>query len=95
MNCKMHFLKRAKLSELVILLSRLFHSFTVDFSFLKKVCYDIEQRNVVDIISCSICCPIGGDFIKQIFRGLIFSYFKEIAKFSKPTRCFKDSKPNS
>ena len=51
---------------------------------LKKSMFDIEPRNVVNIISCSICCPSGGDFIKQILRGLIFSYLKEIAKFSKP-----------
>ena len=40
MNCKMVFLKRARLSELLILLSRLFHSITVDGKneFLKKVC---------------------------------------------------------
>ena len=51
---------------------------------LRKTIFDIEPRNVVDIISCSICCPSGGDFIKQILRGLIFSHPKEIAKFSKP-----------
>ena len=45
---------------------------------------DIEPRNVVDFISCSIRCPSGWDFIKQILTGLIFSYLKEIAKFSKP-----------
>ena len=39
MICKMLFLKRARLSELLILLSRLFHSITVDekYEFLKKV----------------------------------------------------------
>ena len=41
MNCKskMLFLKTATLSELLILLSRLFHSITVDekYEFLKKV----------------------------------------------------------
>ena len=99
MNCKMLFLKRAKPSELLIVLSKLFHSITVNgknnFFLKKKVCYDIEPRNVVFIISYSICCPIGEDFIKQIFRELILSCLKEIVKFSNPTRCFKDSKPNS
>ena len=28
--------------------------------------FNIEQSNVVDIISFSIFCPSGGDFIKQI-----------------------------
>ena len=51
---------------------------------LKKSIFDIEPRNVVDIIYCSIFCPTGRDFIKEILRGLIFSYLKEIAKFSKP-----------
>ena len=86
MNCKMLFLKRAKLSELLILLSRLFHSITVDGKneLLKKM-FDIEPRNVVDIISCSVCCPSGGDFIKEVLRGLIFSYLKKTAKCSKPS----------
>ena len=39
--------------------------------------FDIEPRNVADIISCSVCCPSGGDFIKEILRGLIFSYLKK------------------
>ena len=51
---------------------------------LKKNMFGIELRNVVDIISCSICCPNGGDFIKQILRGLNLSYLKEIVRFSKP-----------
>ena len=44
MNCKMLFLKRARLSELLILLSRLFHSITVDRKneFLKKLCLTLN-----------------------------------------------------
>ena len=44
MNCKILFLKRTKLSELLILLSRLFHSITVDGKneFLKKVCLTLN-----------------------------------------------------
>ena len=40
MNCKMLFLKRVRLSELFILLSRLFHLITKDGKkeFLKKIC---------------------------------------------------------
>ena len=74
-----------KLSELLIPWSRLFHSITVGGKskfFKKNLIFDIVRRNVVDITSSSIRCPSGGDFIKQIFRGLIFSYFKEITKFS-------------
>ena len=50
---------------------------------LKKSMFDIEPRNFADIISCSMYCPSGGVFIKQILGGLIFSYLKKIAKFSK------------
>ena len=87
-NCKMLFLKRARLSELLILLSRLFHSIIVDGKneFLKKVY--IKPMNVTDIISCSVCCPSGGDFIKEILRELIFSCLKKIEKFSKPPPFF-------
>ena len=44
MNCKMLFLKRARLSELLTLLSRLFHSITVDRKneFLKKLCLTLN-----------------------------------------------------
>ena len=44
MNCKMLFLKRVRLSELLILLSRLFHSITMDGKneFLKKVCLTLN-----------------------------------------------------
>ena len=41
--------------------------------------FDIEPRNVAGIISCSVCCPSGEDFIKEILRRLIFSYLKKIA----------------
>ena len=63
MNYKMLFLKIAKLSEFVIPLSRLFHLITVNRKneFLKKSMFDIEPRNLVDIISCSVCIPSGGD----------------------------------
>ena len=50
--------------------------------------FDTEPRNVADIISCSVYCPSGRDFIKEILRGLIFSYLKKIAKFSKPPQLF-------
>ena len=50
--------------------------------------FNIEPRNVADIISCSVYSPSGRDFIKEILRGLIFSYLKTIAKFSKPPPLF-------
>ena len=86
MNCKILFLKRAKVSELPILFVKiiLLYYNGRDERVLEKSMFDIELRNVVDIISCSICFPSGGDFIKQTLRELIFSYFKEIAKIFKP-----------
>ena len=78
MDRKILFLKRAKL---LILLSRLSHSITYDRKneFLKKV--DIEPRYIVNIISCSVCCPSGGDFIKEILRRLIFVILKNSKVF--------------
>ena len=44
MNYKMLFIKRARLSEFLILLPRLFHSITVDGrnEFLKEVCLTLS-----------------------------------------------------
>ena len=55
---------------------------------LKKSMFDIEPRNVANIISWSVCCPSGGDFIKEVLRGMIFSYLKKTAEFSKPLPLF-------
>ena len=55
---------------------------------LKKSMFEIQPKNVVDIISCSICCLSGVDLIKEILRGLVFSYLKETAKFSKTPSLF-------
>ena len=38
--------------------------------------FEIKPRNFFNIISCLMCCPSDGDFIKEILRGLIFSYLK-------------------
>ena len=45
--------------------------------------FDIVPRNVANIIHCSICYVSGEDFIKKNTKGLMFSYLKEVAKFSK------------
>ena len=57
--------------------------------------FDIKPRNVADIISCSVCCPSGGNSIKEILGGLIFSYLKKEESFPNHRCCNKDSKPNS
>ena len=79
-NCKMFFLKREKLSELLILLSRLFNSFTVGGKneFLKKVCLTLNQGmfSVLFLVLYSV-----------LVVGILsnrYLYFKEIAMFSKP-----------
>ena len=53
MNCKMLFLKRAKLSELFILLLRLFHLVTVDGKneFFKKVCLTLNLTLNIGMLS--------------------------------------------
>ena len=86
MNCKMLFLKKSKTFRTPYTLVKTIPLYYTggEERVLKKSMSDIEPRNVVDIISCSICCPSGGDIIKQILMGLIFSYLKEIANISKP-----------
>ena len=54
--------------------------------------FNIEQSNVVDIISFSIFCPSGGDFIKQILFLIIL---KKWPSFLNHRCCCKDAKPNS
>ena len=77
MNWKMFFFKRAKLSELLTHLSRLFHSISVDRKneLLKKVWLTLN-RGMLSTLSLVLCCPSGWDFIKQILKGLIFSYLE-------------------
>ena len=76
MNCKMLLLKRVRLSERLILLSRLFHSITVDGKnkLLKNLCLilNLGTNLVADIISCSVCCPSGGD---KIYKKILIRFF--------------------
>ena len=90
MNCKMLFLKK---SETFRTPYTFVMTIPLDYSgreerVLEKIMFHIEPRNVADIISCSVCCPVGGDFIKEILRGFIFSYLKKVTKFSKPPPLF-------
>ena len=78
MNCTMFFLKRARLRTPYTFVKII----PLDYSWreervLKKCISDSEAKNVAEIISCPVCCPGGGDFIKEILRGLIFSYLKK------------------
>ena len=64
MNWKMLFLKKSETFRTSYTF-KLFHSITVDRKNEFLNMFDIEPRNVADIISCSVC-PSGGDFIKEI-----------------------------
>ena len=63
MSFKTLFLKKEKVSEILILLSRLFHSSTVfrKYEFLKKICLSCIVN-----ISCSIS-SLNGEDIEQNF----------------------------
>ena len=78
MNCKMLFLKRARLSELLIILSKLFHSITEDGKneFLKKIMFDIEPRNVADIICITYCFSVCITYCFNFLMWLVYSIRK-------------------
>ena len=86
MNCKMLFLKRAKFSERFILLSTLLHPITVDGKneFLKKVCLALKRGILSILFHVLYTVLLVGTLSNRMLGGLIFSYLKEIAKFSKP-----------
>ena len=82
MNCKMLFLKRARLSEVLILLSRLLHSITVDGknNFLKKLSLTLNLGMLLILF-----LVLYDDLVVLIKQQ----------RFLNHRRCFKDSKPNS
>ena len=88
MNCKMLFWKRARISELLILLPRLFHSITVHRrnEFLKKLCLTLNLGMLLILLLVRYALLVVG--ICEILRGLILNYLKKIAKFSKPPPLF-------
>ena len=75
MNCKNALLQKSKTFRTSYTFIKII---PVDYrrreeQVIKKSMFDIEPRNVADIISCSISYLSGGDFIKQMLSGLIFS----------------------
>ena len=84
MNCKILFLKRAKLSELLILLSRLFHSITVDGKnqFLKKVCLTLN-RGMLSILFLVLYAVLVVGISSNRYLGDWF-LVTLITKFPKP-----------
>ena len=89
MNFKILFLKIKKLSEFLILLSRLFQSITVDekHEFLEKVCLTLLRNDVN--ISCSVCTPNRGDIIELITGGWFLISLEKYQSFLYHRRCCK------
>ena len=81
-KCNIFFLKTEKLSEFLILLSRLFHSVIMDgkYEFLKKSMPNIKLRNIVNVF-CSVSTSNSGDIIEKILGRFGFNWLEKIAKF--------------
>ena len=69
-NCKMLFLKRVKLSELLMLLSRLFNSNTVDgkYELLKKVCLTLN-RGMLSILFLVLYAVLVVEILSNRYLG--------------------------
>ena len=74
MNCNIFFLKIEKLSEFLILFSRLFQAVTMDgkYEILEKCMPNIKSRNNVNV-SCSVCTSNSGDIIENMLVRLVFN----------------------
>ena len=90
MNCKMLFLKRARLSELLILLSRLFHSITVDGKnkFLKKLCLKLNLGMLPILFLVLYPALVVGVLSKRYLGDWFLVILKKIGNFSKPRLLF-------
>ena len=76
MNCKILFFKKSETFRTSYTSVKII---PLDYSgreerFSKESMCDIEPRNVADITPCTICCPSGGDFIKEILREMTFTW---------------------
>ena len=97
MNCKMLFLRRVKLSELVIPLSRLFHSITLDGKnkLLKKICLTLNL-GMLSILFLVLYAVLAVGVLFDIYLGDWFLVIlKKQQSFLNHRRCFRDPKPNS
>ena len=79
MNCKMLFLKRARLSELLILLSRLFHSITEDGKneFLKKLCLTLNLGMLLILFLVLYAALVVGILSKRYLGDWFLVIFKK------------------
>ena len=89
MNCKMLFLKRARLSELLILFSRLFHSITEDEKeFLKKLCLKLNLGMLPILFLVLYAALVVGVLSKRYLGDWFLVILKKIGNFSKPRLLF-------
>ena len=90
MNCKMLFWKRARLSELLIRLSRLFYSITEDGNneFFKKLCLTLNLGMLPILFLVLYAVLVVGILSKRYLGDWFLIIFKKIAKFSKPPPLF-------
>ena len=86
LNCKMLFLNRARLPELLILLSRLLHSIMEDGKneFLKELCLTLNLRMLSILFIVLYDVLVVGILSKRYLGDWFLVIFKKIAKFSKP-----------
>ena len=89
-NSGIIFLKRARLSELLILLSRLFHSITVDGKnkFLKKLCLKLNLGMLPILFLVLYAALVVGVLSKRYLGDWFLVILKKIGNFSKPRLLF-------
>ena len=96
MNCKMLFLKIARLSELLILLSRLFRlQWTGRTSSLKKLCLTLNLRILPILFLVLYTVLVVGILSKRYLGDWFLVILKKQQSVLNHRRWFKDYKPNS
>ena len=96
MNCKMLFLKIARLSELLILLSRLFRlQWTGRTSSLKKLCLTLNLRILPILFLVLYAVLVVGILSKRYLGDWFLVILKKQQSVLNHRRWFKDYKPNS
>ena len=96
MNCKMLFLKTARLSELLILLSRLFRlQWTGRTSSLKKLCLTWNLRILPILFLVLYAVLVVGILSKRYLGDWFLVILKKQQNVPNHRRWFKDYKPDS
>ena len=78
MNFKIFDLKLFSVSEFWMFESKLFHSITFDgkYEFFKKLVLHIDKGDVMCISSSTLTIRLW-DYMKKVFRALVFIYIKK------------------